>query len=50
MDMAEVVSYKGVTMRFVRGFELKTGKFISRLELLYGVTFFYKDMAARVAG
>lgn len=50
MDMAEVVSYKGVTMRFVRGFEIGSGRFISRLELLYGICTFYKDMASRVAG
>jgi hypothetical protein len=50
MDMAEVVSYKGYTMRFVRGFELKTGKWISRLEMLFGTAFYHRDMGVRVLG
>jgi hypothetical protein len=50
MDMAEVVSYKGYTLRFVRGFELKTGKWISRLECLFGTAFYHRDMGVRVLG
>lgn len=37
MDMAARVSMDGLSMRFVRGFDVTTDNFISRIDILYGI-------------
>jgi hypothetical protein len=38
MDMASQVTYEGVSLRFVRGFDILNNRRICRFDLLYGVT------------
>lgn len=37
MDMASRVSIDGLSMRFIRGFDVTTDNFISRIDILYGI-------------
>jgi hypothetical protein len=38
MDMAGRETYDGISMRFLRGFDITNDVFISRLDILYGYT------------
>lgn len=37
MDMASRVNIDGLSMRFIRGFDVTTDNFISRIDILYGI-------------
>lgn len=52
MEMAEVVRSKkaGLSIRFVRGFDIVNDRFISRLDALYGFAATYPEMGCRVKG
>lgn len=50
MDMAHRETYKGISMRFVRGFDITTAQFISRLDILYGVAKYYDEQGVRLIG
>lgn len=49
-DIAEVVSYNGWTMRYVRGWDILTAQWISRMELLFAVDVLEPTAGVRVLG
>ena len=50
MDMAAVETRDGISIRFVRGFDIVNARFISRLDILYGVAKYYDELAVRLIG
>jgi len=50
MDMAEQITYEGVNLRFVRGFDITNNKRISRFDLMAGYGALRPEWAVRVAG
>ena len=52
MDMASRISSEsaGLSIRFVRGFDITNDKFISRLDVLYGYAVLYPEWMNRVQG
>lgn len=52
MDMASRATSKktGLTIRFVRGYDIVNDQFISRADVLYGWAPLYKELACRIAG
>jgi hypothetical protein len=50
MDMSATETYKGISMRFVRGFDIVNAQFISRLDILYGVAKYYDELGVRLIG
>jgi hypothetical protein len=50
MDMAERKNFEGISMRFVRGYDIVNARMISRLDILYGYLTLYPQWAARVIG
>jgi hypothetical protein len=52
MDMASRVSSKqaGISIRFVRGYDITNDKFISRLDVLYGWKTIRPELACRIQG
>jgi hypothetical protein len=49
MDMAAREEFDGISMRFVRGFDIINGLFLSRLDVLYGYKTIRPQLAVRVA-
>ena len=50
MDMAEQITYEGVNLRFVRGFDITNNKRISRFDLMAGYGALRPEWAVRVPG
>lgn len=50
MDMAEQITYEGVNLRFVRGFDITNNKRISRFDLMAGYGALRPEWACRVTG
>jgi hypothetical protein len=50
MDMAEQITYEGVNLRFVRGFDITNNKRISRFDLMAGFGALRPEWAIRVPG
>lgn len=50
MDMAEQITYEGVNLRFVRGFDITNNKRISRFDLMAGYGALRPEWAVRVTG
>ena len=50
MDMAEQITYEGVNLRFVRGFDITNNKRISRFDLMAGYGALRPEWAIRVTG
>lgn len=52
MDMAARASSKqaGLSIRFVRGFDITNDRFISRLDIVYGFAALYPEWSCRVQG
>jgi hypothetical protein len=50
MDMAERLTYDGVSMRFVRGFDITNNKRLCRFDIMAGYGSLQKDWAIRVTG
>jgi hypothetical protein len=50
MDMASRISMDGVSMRFVRGFDVTNDNFISRLDVLYAVKVLRPEWGAVIYG
>lgn len=52
MDMASRVSSKqaGISIRFVRGYDITNDKFVSRLDVLYGWKTIRRELACRIQG
>lgn len=52
MDMASRVSSKkaGISIRFIRGFDITNDKFVSRLDVLYGWKCVRPELACRIQG
>lgn len=50
MDMAAVETRDGISIRFVRGFDIVNARFISRLDILYGVAKYYDELGVRLIG
>lgn len=48
MDMASQVTHEGVSLRFVRGFDILNNRRICRFDMLYGVTFNRPEWAVRL--
>jgi hypothetical protein len=48
MDMAARASYDGLSLRFLRGFDILNNKRISRFDVLYGAALVLPDFAMRV--
>ena len=48
MDMAERVSFDGVSLRFVRGFDISNNRRISRFDILAGVGVLRPEWSVRV--
>jgi hypothetical protein len=48
MDMAERKNFEGISMRFVRGYDIINARMISRLDILYGYLTLYPQWACRV--
>jgi hypothetical protein len=49
MDMAAREEFDGISMRFVRGFDIINGLFLSRLDVLYGYKTIRPQLAVRIA-
>jgi hypothetical protein len=49
MDMAAREVHDGISMRFVRGFDIVNGVFLSRLDVLYGYKTLRPQLAVRLA-
>lgn len=50
MDMAEQITYEGVNLRFVRGFDITANKRISRFDIMAGYGPLRNEWACRVSG
>lgn len=50
MDMAEQITYEGVNLRFVRGYDITNNKRISRFDLMAGYGALRPEWAVRVPG
>lgn len=50
MDMAEQITYEGVNLRFVRGYDITNNKRISRFDLMAGFGALRPEWAVRVTG
>jgi len=50
MDMAEQITYEGVNLRFVRGFDITNNKRISRFDIMAGFGALRPEWACRVTG
>lgn len=50
MDMSSRVNDSGISMRFVRGYDIQNDRMISRLDVLYGYAVIRPEMAARLWG
>lgn len=50
MDMAEQITYEGVNLRFVRGFDITNNKRISRFDLMAGYGALRPEWGVRVTG
>jgi len=50
MDMVARETYKGISIRFVRGFDITNAQYISRLDVLYGVAKYYDELGVRLIG
>lgn len=50
MDMAEQITYEGVSLRFVRGFDITNNLRISRFDLMAGFGVIRPEWAVRVSG
>lgn len=48
MDMASRKSYDGVSLRFVRGFNIQGGCYLSRLEVLFGVAAVRPELSCKI--
>lgn len=48
VDMAGRENYKGISMRFVRQYDINTDRLIARLDVLYGVQAIYPELACRL--
>lgn len=48
MDMASRASYDGVSLRFVRGFDITNNRRISRFDIVWGAALVLPDFAARL--
>lgn len=49
MDMAAREVFDGISMRFVRGFDIVNGRFLSRIDVLYGYKTIRPQLATRLA-
>lgn len=50
MDMASRIVHNGISLRFVRGFDITNSRFVSRLDILFGSQVVRPEMACRVWG
>ena len=50
MDMADRKNFEGISMRFVRGYDIVNARMISRIDILYGYLTLYPQWACRVIG
>lgn len=50
MDMASRIVHNGISLRFVRGFDITNSRFVSRLDVLFGSQVVRPEMACRIWG
>ncbi len=50
VDRAARQTYKGISMRFVRDYDVVNDLFVSRIDILYGVATYYPELAVRLLG
>lgn len=50
MDMASRIVHNGISLRFVRGFDIVNSRFVSRLDVLFGSKVVRPEMACRMWG
>jgi hypothetical protein len=50
MDMAQTVSSDGISVRFLRGYDIVNGRFLSRMDVFFGVAALRPEWACRVYG
>ncbi len=50
VDRAARETYKGISMRFVRDYDVVNDVFASRIDVLYGVATYYQELATRLLG
>jgi hypothetical protein len=48
MDMASTLSADGISLRFVRGFDIKGGGFLSRLDVFFGIAATRQEWACKI--
>lgn len=50
MDMASRKSYDGISLRFLRGYDIENARYISRFDVLYGFKTLRPELACRIWG
>lgn len=50
MDMASRITHNGISLRFVRGFDIVNSRFVSRIDILWGSQVVRPEMACRIWG
>jgi hypothetical protein len=50
MDMAEVVASDGISIRFVRGYDIVNARMLSRMDCFFGVVMPRPEWCVRVFG
>lgn len=50
MDMASRVSHNGISLRFIRGYDIQNDRFVSRIDVFFGSKVVRPEMACRIWG